>query len=82
MGPYSEKAMECFLNQKNVGEIEDADGVGTVGSPICGDLMGIFGCAAAVANGLPKNKLHCSVLAVKALKAAIEDLLRRKRNVL
>lgn len=63
---YSEKVMEHFRNPKNMGEIKDADGVGTVGNPICGDLMTIyikvkndkiedikfqtFGCAAAIAT--------------------------------
>jgi nitrogen fixation NifU-like protein len=65
-GMYSDKVMEHFRNPKNMGEIKDADGVGTVGNPICGDLMTIyitvkndrikdikfktFGCAAAIAT--------------------------------
>ena len=63
---YSEKVMEHFSNPRNVGDIEDADGVGTVGNPVCGDLMTIyikvkdniiedikfktFGCGAAIAT--------------------------------
>lgn len=63
---YSEKVMEHFRNPQNMGEIEDADGEGTVGNPVCGDLMTIyikvkdnkledikfktFGCAAAIAT--------------------------------
>lgn len=39
---YSEKVMEHFKNPRNVGEIHDADGVGTVGNPVCGDLMTIY----------------------------------------
>jgi nitrogen fixation NifU-like protein len=39
---YSEKVMEHFKNPHNVGEIPDADGVGTVGNPVCGDLMTIY----------------------------------------
>jgi nitrogen fixation NifU-like protein len=39
---YSEKVMEHFKNPRNVGEILDADGVGTVGNPVCGDLMTIY----------------------------------------
>lgn len=115
---YTEKVMDHFTNPRNVGEIEDADGVGTVGNPACGDIMKIFikvkdnviedikfktfGCGAAIASssvatelikgktieealkltnkvviealgGLPKEKLHCSVLAEDALKSAIED---------
>ena len=41
-GPYSEKVMEHFQNPRNVGEIPDADGVGTVGNPACGDIMKLF----------------------------------------
>ena len=115
---YTDKVMEHFSNPRNVGEIENADGVGTVGNPACGDIMKIFikvendvivdikfktfGCGAAIASssvatelikgktidealkitnkmvvealgGLPKEKLHCSVLAEEALKSAIED---------
>jgi len=63
---YSDKVMEHFRNPKNMGEIKDADGVGTVGNPVCGDIMTIyimvkdnrikdikfktFGCAAAIAT--------------------------------
>jgi nitrogen fixation NifU-like protein len=39
---YSEKVMEHFKNPHNMGEIADADGVGTVGNPVCGDLMTIY----------------------------------------
>ncbi|GAB4345353.1 MAG: Fe-S cluster assembly scaffold protein NifU [Candidatus Abyssubacteria bacterium] len=39
---YSEKVMDHFTNPRNVGEIPDADGVGTVGNPVCGDVMKIF----------------------------------------
>ncbi|MGD2270912.1 MAG: Fe-S cluster assembly scaffold protein NifU [Desulfobacterales bacterium] len=39
---YSEKVMEHFSNPKNVGEIEDADGVGEVGNPVCGDMMTFY----------------------------------------
>ncbi len=62
---YSEKVMDHFLHPKNVGEIENADGIGTVGNPVCGDVMTFyikvdnnrivdvkfktFGCAAAIA---------------------------------
>jgi nitrogen fixation NifU-like protein len=65
MPNYSEKVMDHFLNPRNVGEIADADGVGTVGNPVCGDLMTFyvklddgrlkdvkfktFGCGAAIA---------------------------------
>lgn len=40
--PYSEKVMDHFLNPRNVGEIPDASGIGTVGNPVCGDVMKMF----------------------------------------
>jgi nitrogen fixation NifU-like protein len=62
---YSEKVMEHFMNPRNVGEIEDPDGIGEVGNPVCGDVMTFyikvkdnrledvkfktFGCGAAIA---------------------------------
>jgi len=39
---YSEKVLDHFRNPRNVGEIEDADGVGSVGNPVCGDVMSIY----------------------------------------
>ena len=115
---YSEKVMDHFQNPRNVGKMDDADGVGEVGNAKCGDIMkmylkikdGIiedvkfntFGCASAIAtssmatelikgkpvdealaltnqavvealDGLPAVKIHCSVLAEEAIKAAIKD---------
>ena len=115
---YSEKVMDHFRNPRNVGEIENADGVGQVGNAKCGDIMRItlkiddgvvtdakfttFGCGSAIAtssmatemikgkpleealelsnqavvealDGLPAHKLHCSVLAEEAVKAAVKD---------
>ncbi len=120
---YSEKVMDHFANPRNVGEIEDANAVGTVGNAKCGDIMkmymkiedGIikdvkfktFGCGAAIAtssmatelvkgktveealelsnkaviealDGLPPAKIHCSVLAEDAIKAALEDYYHRR----
>ncbi len=65
MPVYSDKVMEHFMNPRNVGEIEDADGTGEVGNPVCGDMMTFyikvdnnhlsdvkfktFGCGAAIA---------------------------------
>ncbi len=42
LGPYSAKVMDHFMNPRNMGEIADADGVGTVGNPACGDVMRLF----------------------------------------
>lgn len=115
---YSEKVMDHFASPRNVGEIENPDGVGEVGNAKCGDIMKMyikveagkiadvkfktFGCGAAIAtssiatemiigqtienalkltnkavvealDGLPSSKLHCSVLAEQAIKAAISD---------
>lgn len=115
---YSEKVMDHFSNPRNVGEIPDASGSGTVGNAKCGDIMKMdikvengvivdvkfktFGCGAAIAtssmatemvkgktleealrltnkavaealDGLPPVKMHCSVLAEEAIRAAIED---------
>ena len=110
--------MDHFRNPRNVGVIEDADGVGEAGNPVCGDIMKIylkidndtisdvkfetFGCGSAIASssmatelikgkpveeaaaltnkavtealdGLPAHKLHCSVLAEEAIRAALKD---------
>ena len=120
---YSEKVLDHFSNPRNVGEIEDADGVGEIGNAKCGDIMkmylkidgGIitdakfktFGCGAAVAtssmatelikgksiddalkltndavvealDGLPAVKIHCSVLAEQAVRAALSDYYPRQ----
>ena len=119
---YSNMVMEHFANPHNVGEIENADGVGKVGNPVCGDIMNMyikvednvitdvkfktFGCGAAIATssmatdlikgktieealaltnnavaealgGLPKVKMHCSVLAEQAVRSAVDDYLRK-----
>ena len=116
---YSEKVMDHFQNPRNVGKMDDADGIGEVGNAKCGDIMkmyikvdenGIitdvkfntFGCGSAIASssmatemikgkpisealklsnkavvealdGLPAHKLHCSVLAEEAVRAAVKD---------
>ena len=118
MALYSEKVMDHFQNPRNVGKIDDADGIGDVGNARCGDIMKIylkiengiivdvkfntFGCGSAIASssmatelikgkpltealtltnkavaealdGLPAHKMHCSVLAEEAIRAAIKD---------
>ena len=118
MALYNDIVMEHFLNPKNVGDMENPDGTGVYGSPVCGDMMQIqikvdndiitdakfktFGCGSAIASssmatsmiigktveealeltnkqiinelgGLPPVKIHCSVLADKAIKNAIYD---------
>ena len=123
MALYSEKVMDHFRNPRNVGIIEDADGVGEVGNAVCGDIMKIylkidkdiitdvkfetFGCGSAIASssmatelikgkplsealkltnkavtealdGLPGHKIHCSVLAEEAIKAAVKDYYEKK----
>ena len=115
---YSEKVMDHFQHPRNVGKMDDADGVGEVGNAKCGDIMKIyikvkddiitdikfntFGCGSAIAassmatemikgkpisqaleltnkavvealDGLPAHKMHCSVLAEEAIKAAVKD---------
>ena len=122
MALYSETVMDHFRNPRNVGTIEDADGVGQVGNAVCGDIMKIylkiendvvtdvkfetFGCGSAIASssmatemikgkplsevlqlsnkavaealdGLPAHKLHCSVLAEEAIRAAVQDYYER-----
>ncbi|HPN98814.1 MAG TPA: Fe-S cluster assembly scaffold protein NifU [Syntrophorhabdaceae bacterium] len=72
-GPYSDKVMDHFMNPRNMGEIEDADGVGEVGNPSCGDVMKLylkiqddkivdvkfktFGCGAAIASSSMTTEL-------------------------
>lgn len=81
---YSEKVMEAFRNPKNVGEIENADGVGTVGNASCGDIMQIslkiendvivdakfktFGCAAAIATSSTATDMVIGMTIEEALK--------------
>ena len=78
---YSAKVMEHFANPHNVGEIPDANGVGEVGNPKCGDIMRMYLKIKAVVEaleGLPPIKVHCSVLAEQAVKSALSDYYRRQ----
>ena len=125
MALYSEKVMDHLRNPRNVGQIDDADGIGEVGNAKCGDIMRMyikvdddsrvitdikfntFGCGSAIAtssmatemikgktidealtlsnkavvealDGLPTHKIHCSVLAEQAVRAAVKDYYDRK----
>ncbi len=87
---YSEKVMEHFRNPRNVGEIPDADGVGTVGNPVCGDMMTIyikvkddrivdikfktFGCGAAIATSSMITELAKGKTLDEALKVTRADV--------
>ena len=124
MALSSEKVMDHFRNPRNVGQIDDADGIGEVGNAKCGDIMRMyikvddnqvitdikfntFGCGSAIAtssmatemikgktigealelsnkavvealDGLPTHKIHCSVLAEQAVRAAVKDYYDKK----
>lgn len=81
---YSEKVMDHFLNPRNVGEMKDADGVGEVGNPVCGDVMTFyikvkndiitdvkfktFGCAAAIAVSSMVSEMAKGKTIVEVLK--------------
>ncbi len=87
---YSEKVMEHFSNPRNVGEIKDADGIGKVGNPVCGDLMWIyikvkdnrledvkfktFGCGAAIATSSMITEMAKGKTLDEALKITRGDV--------
>lgn len=87
---YTEKVMEHFRNPRNMGEMPDADGIGTVGNPVCGDLMTIyirvkddkiadvkfktFGCGAAIATSSMITELAKGKTLEKALKITRGDV--------
>ena len=125
---YNKKVLKYFRHPKNIGRIKNPDGVGTVGNPVCGDIMKVYikvgkknnkkiiqdikvetlGCGAAIATssiatelikgkpldqalkltnkavaealgGLPKIKMHCSVLAEKCIKKAIKNYQKKSK---
>lgn len=87
---YSEKVMDHFRTPRNMGEILDADGVGTVGNPVCGDMMNIyikvkddvitdvkfktFGCGAAIATSSMITELAKGKTLDDALKITRQDV--------
>lgn len=87
---YSEKVMDHFLNPRNIGEMPDADGVGEVGNPTCGDLMKIFikvkdniivdikfltfGCGAAIATSSMITEMAKGKTIDEALKLTRDDV--------
>jgi nitrogen fixation NifU-like protein len=118
IGLFTDEVIDHFSNPRNVGEMEDANGIGDAGDPSCGDTMRLYikveenvitgvsfkicGCVAALASasvttvlvkgktidealmitnkdisdalgGLPKQKLHCSVLGEEAIRNAVAD---------
>ena len=124
-GLYNSVVMDHLTHPRNMGEMEDPDGVGEATNPVCGDTMRLFikitdnrivdakfltfGCGAAIASssittemikgrtidevlgisdqdvvnalgGLPPMKLHCSVLAEKALNAAVSNYRKKRRG--
>ncbi|VVC71935.1 Iron-sulfur cluster assembly scaffold protein IscU 2 [uncultured archaeon] len=90
MGMYSEKVMEHFRNPKNMGVMENPDGVGEVGNPQCGDIMTVyikvkdnriadvkfqtFGCVAAVATSSMVTELAKGKTLDEALKLTRKDV--------
>ncbi len=87
---YSDKVLDHFRNPRNMGEIPDADGVGTVGNPVCGDLMSIyikvkndriedikfktFGCGAAIATSSMITELAKGKTLDEAMKISRGDV--------
>ena len=87
---YSEKVMDHFMNPKNMGEMKDADGIGKVGNPVCGDLMWVFikvrddrlvdvkfktfGCGAAIATSSMVTTLAIGKTLDEGLKITRADV--------
>ncbi|MDR2437146.1 MAG: Fe-S cluster assembly scaffold protein NifU [Endomicrobium sp.] len=90
MAFYSQKVMDHFANPRNVGEIEDADGVGEVGNPVCGDMMTFyvkvkgnkledvkfktFGCGAAIAVSSMVSEMALGKTVEEAEKITNDDV--------
>jgi nitrogen fixation NifU-like protein len=88
---YTEKVIQTFMNPKNVGKIDDADGMGKVGNPQCGDIMQIFikvkdniitdikfltlGCAAAIATSSITTEMVKGKTIDEALKITNKDVM-------
>jgi nitrogen fixation NifU-like protein len=124
VGIYTPIVIDHFTHPKNMGEMENPDGVGEAHNPVCGDTMRLFikvemdrivdakfltfGCGAAIASssittemikgkaieealmisdqaiaaalgGLPPSKIHCSILAEKAIHAAVSDYKKKRQ---
>ena len=122
-GSYNQTVIDHLKHPRNMGEMENPDGVGEAQNPVCGDTMRLFikveagriidakfltfGCGAAIASssmstemmkgkaieealmisdqviaealgGLPPSKVHCSILAEKAIRAAVSDYQKRR----
>ena len=87
---YSEKVLKHFKEPKNVGEMKDADGMGTVGNPVCGDMMSMyikvkddtiedisfrtFGCGAAIATSSMTTELAKGKTLDEALNITRNDV--------
>ena len=90
---YNEKVMDVFKNPKNVGEIENPDGIGTVGNEVCGDIMQIslrikndviedakfktFGCAAAIATSSTATEMIKGMTVDEALKVTNKLVIKK-----
>ena len=124
-GPYNPIVMDHFTHPRNLGEMENPDGMGEAQNPVCGDTMRLFikvesdrivdtrfltfGCGAAIASssiatemikgktieeallitdqiviealgGLPPSKVHCSILAEMAIRAAVTDYREKSKK--
>ena len=124
-GSYNQTVIDHLKHPRNMGEMENPDGVGEAQNPVCGDTMRLFikveagriidakfltfGCGAAIASssmstemmkgkaieealmisdqviaealgGLPPTKVHCSILAEKAIHAAVLDYQKRRKH--